>query len=158
MKQKFIVTVSIIPYKKNGRLLVTERSAREKQGSGLLSYCGGKIDNLNVSSIEEVEHSILQKTATCELLEEAGVEIYDDTMFLINNHAFQRFDDDLCLMIVFIAKFKSQRDIKLDKNEIASIQWLLFNEIDNKKMYDSVYRVYKEANEYLRNNKLIKQR
>lgn len=157
MKQKFIVTVSVIAYKRNGDLLVTERSAKESQGSGMLSYCGGKIDNFSVKNCEESIHSILQQTAIRELKEESGVEIYEETLTMINNHAFQRYDGDLCLMIVFVASFKSQQKIQLDQEEIKAVIWKKFEKIDKTKMYSSVYKVYSDTNSYLINKNLIKE-
>lgn len=155
MKQKFIVTVSVIVYKKDGSLLVTERSKNEIQGAGMLSYCGGKIDNLVVQNSELAVHSIFQETGLRELKEEVGVEIFEDSLVMINNHAFKRFDGDFALMIVFLGLFKSQGKVNLNPIEIKSYKWLKFREINKEKMYDSVYRVYCEANEYLKNNNLI---
>lgn len=157
MKQKFIVTVSVIVYKNTGELLVTERSAKESQGSGMLSYCGGKIDNFSVKNSEESIHSILQKTAIRELKEESGVEIYEDSLMMINNHAFQRFDGDLSLMIVFVAQYKSQANVLLDEEEIKSLKWIKFDAIDKTKMYDSVYKVYSDTNDYLKNVNILKE-
>lgn len=147
-KQRFIVSVSVIVYKHDKSLLVTERSKKEEQGSGLLAYPGGKIDDFKVKDINEVKHNILQEAAKRELLEECGVEI-DGEFKLLNNHAFQRFDGDYALMVVFIAKLKSQKEVELDKDEIQAIHWLRFEDIDKSQMYDSVYKVYKLANKYL---------
>jgi isopentenyldiphosphate isomerase len=151
MKQKFIVTVSVIAYKEDGSLLVTERSSKEVQGSGMLAYCGGKIDDFEVDNTEDSIHSILQKTAIRELEQEAGVEIFEDSLQMVNNHAFKRYDGDLSLMIVFVAKFKSQKKIKLDEDEIQALHWMKFEDIESSRMYDSVYKVYTETNQYLKN-------
>lgn len=142
--QKFIVSVSAIVYKKDETLLVTERSDKEIQGAGLLSYPGGKIDDFEVKSINEVKHNILEQTIRRELQEECGVEAEED-MILLNNHGFKRFDGHYSLMIVFLAKFKSQKKIKLDYEEVEAIHWMKFEEIDKKRMYEDVYKVYKLA-------------
>lgn len=154
MKQKFVITVSIIPYKETGKLLVTERSTKEMQGSGMLSYCGGKIDDFKVGQDKSAIHAILEKTALRELKEEAGVFIDTNSLCLINNHAFERLDNDFSLMIVFIAKFKKQKKVELDPEEIKALHWLKFEEIDKDKMYKSVYQVYAEADKYLKTLRL----
>lgn len=140
--QKFVVSVSAIVYKKDGSLLVTERSDKEIQGSGLLAYPGGKIDDFKIKG-DKAKHDILEETVHRELLEECGVEIGE--LELLNNHAFKRFDGHFSLMIVFLAKFKSQKDIDLDPDEVKAIHWMRFSDIDPKRMYESVYEIYKEA-------------
>ena len=146
LKQKFIVSVCAVVYKDNGELLVTERSDKEAQGSGLLSYPGGKIEDIEIEDIEEVKHSIFEETVKRELMEECGVSVYDDSLDLANNHLFKRFDGTYSIMVVFIAKFKSQKDIELDPLEIKDIHWMRFEDIDEDRMYDSVYNVYGLAN------------
>jgi len=145
-KQKFTVSVCAIVYKNNGDLLVTERSSKEEQGSGLLSYPGGKIEDIEIKDIEEVRHSIFEKTVKRELMEECGVSVYEDSLSLANNHLFKRFDGSYSIMVVFIARFKLQKKIKLDPEEIKAIHWMKFEDIDRKRMYDSVYKVYGVAN------------
>ena len=146
-KQKFTVSVCAVVYKDNGELLVTERSDKEVQGSGLLSYPGGKIEDIEITDIEEVKHSIFEETIKRELMEECGVSVYDDSLALANNHLFKRFDGSYSIMVVFVARFKSQKEIKLDPEEIKDIHWMRFGEIDKERMYDSVYKVYGIANE-----------
>lgn len=145
-KQKFTVSVCAVVYKDNGELLVTERSDKESQGSGLLAYPGGKIEDIEITDIEEVKHSIFEETVRRELMEECGVSVYDDSLALANNHLFKRFDGSYSIMIVFIARFKSQKKIKLNPEEIKAIHWMKFEDIDRKRMYDSVYKVYGIAN------------
>lgn len=147
--QKFIVSVSAVVYNEKNELLITERSDKELQGAGLFSYPGGKVENFKVSSKEEVKHSILEETIKRELFEECGVKV-EDNLRIINNHAFQRFDGKYCIMIIFLAKLKKQKKIKLDKSEIKKIHWKLFGEIDREKMYEPVYEVYKLANDLIR--------
>lgn len=142
--QKYIVSVSAIVYKPDISFLLIERSEEEVQGAGLLSYPGGKVENIKVKSIDEVKHDILQKTIRRELSEECGVEIEED-LILLDNHIFKRFDGHYSLMIVFLASFKSQKQIKLDKHEVKAIHWVGFQDIDKTKMYDTVYKVYKIA-------------
>jgi len=98
-----------------------------------------------VKSLEEVKHGILEETVRRELKEECGVEVED--FVLLNNHAFRRFDGHYCLMVVFLAKFKSSKKIELDPEEIIVIHWLKFDLIDKERMYKTVYRIYKMANE-----------
>ncbi len=148
-KQKFTVSVCAVVYKDNGELLVTVRSDKEAQGSGLLSYPGGKIEDIEITDIEEVRHSIFEETVKRELMEECGVSVYDDSLLLANNHLFKRFDGSYSIMVVFVAKFKSQKKIKFDPKEIKAIHWMKFEDIDKKRMYDSVYKVYGVANEII---------
>jgi len=152
-KQKFTVSVCAVVYKDNGELLVTERSDKEAQGSGLLSYPGGKIEDIEIKNIEEVKHSIFEETIKRELMEECGVSVYDDSLALANNHLFKRFDGSYSIMVVFVARFKSQKKIKFDPEEIKAIHWMKFKDIDKKRMYDSVYKVYGIANKKV--NKII---
>ncbi len=146
MRQKFVVSVCAIVYNEEGKVLVTRRSKKESQGSGMLSYPGGKVEDIEFKDNDDVKMNILQETLKRELMEETGVTVENDIK-LINNHSFLRYDGDITLMIVFLAKLKNQLPIKLDKNEIVELLWLSEKEIDEVKsnIYPTVYKIYKLA-------------
>ena len=146
MRQQFIVSVCAIVYNEEGKVLVTRRSKKESQGSGMLSYPGGKMEDIEFKDTDDVKMNILQETLRRELMEETGVTVEDD-MKLINNHSFLRYDGDYSLMIVFLAKLKNQRDIELDEDEIVELLWLSEEELDEVKsnIYPTVYKIYKLA-------------
>jgi len=144
--QKFIVSVAAIVYKEDRSMLVLERSTKELQASGMLSYPGGKVEDFKVKNIEEVKHFILEETIKRELMEEAGVEV-KEPLEVLNNHAFQRFDDHYSIMCVFLAQFQSQKQIELDLEEVRAIHWLKIDEIARKQMYPTVYKIYQMAQE-----------
>lgn len=148
MLQHFIVAVATIIYKPNGSMLVTERSEKELQAEGMLSYCSGKIDTFDPPDQDYTEHNIIEETAKRELMEECGV-IAEEPFQYLGSHAFQRLDGENVIMIVVYAKFKEQKEIDLDPEEIKDVHWMKFEDIPQARMYPAVYKVYTQLNQTL---------
>ena len=63
-----------------------------------------------------------------EILEEVGIEIFDDIV-LVHNNTFTRSNGDDVLALVFVCKYKSGEVKSLE--DTADVKWIAKEEIDN---------------------------
>ncbi len=123
MSKKYSVVVNALVSNKQGEILIIQRSAKEKHGSGTWSVPGGKLEFTGII------HNALQKTATKEVLEETGVEI-EEKMELIANNTFEHDEDSLLTVaVVFFCYYKSGNAKKT--KEADDVRWIKEEEIDN---------------------------
>ena len=89
---------------------------------GKWSIPGGKIGS------DGEEHDILLKNTKKEILEEVGIEIFDDVA-LVHDNTFTRSNGDDVLALVFLCKYKSGEAKPLE--DTADVKWIGKDEINN---------------------------
>lgn len=106
---------------KGDKYLLAKRSSRDPQSGGEWSVPSGKV---------EVEESpaILEKTLKREIVEEVGVEIEDDVVYL-GNESFTRVSGHNVVAITFLCKWKSGEAKPLEDQD--EVKWMTINEIDS---------------------------
>lgn len=122
MKNFYSVIVNGVIVNSEGKILIAERSPEEGHEGGKWSILGGKIESIGE------EHDVLLKNIKKEILEEVGVEIFDDIV-LVHDNTFTRNNGDDVLALVFVCKYKSGEAKPLE--DTADVKWIAKEEINN---------------------------
>lgn len=117
----FIVNVEAAIYNED-KWLIIKRSMNEEHAPGTLSLVGGKVENV------VNEYGVLENTLKREILEEVGVEIYDDMKY-IESKAFVASNGEIIVDIVFLCRYKSGEPRPMDKDEVEKVFWMKKEEI-----------------------------
>lgn len=121
----YIVNVEAAIYKID-QWLIVKRSDVEEHAGGTLALVGGKVEVTNVSN------DILENTLKREILEEIGIEVYDEMRY-VKSSFFVTQDGQPVIDIVFLCKYKSGDPKVLDPNELSLVEWMSAQEILNNK-------------------------
>lgn len=122
MKKLYSVIVNCVILNSDNKVLIAQRSLAENHEGGKWSIPGGKIE-----SISE-EHSVLLKNIKKEILEEVGIEIFDDVVLIYDN-TFIRSNGDDVLALVFLCKYKSGEAKSLE--DTINVKWIGKEETNN---------------------------
>ena len=117
----YIVAVEGAVYK-NNRYLMTLRSENETHAPDTLAFPGGKVENAFA------QQRILEKTLQREIMEETGVSI-EDEMVYIESKSFTADDGDPVVDMVFLCRYKDGEAIANEPEEICQVIWLTCQEI-----------------------------
>ncbi|MFX1254368.1 MAG: NUDIX hydrolase [Promethearchaeota archaeon] len=101
--------------------LIIKRSEQEEYAGGTISFVGGKIDDT------EYIEDVLEKTLKREILEEVGVEI-EDEMVYVNSTLFIANDEPV-VDIIFLCKYKSGTAHCKSPDEVAAVYWMTTEEV-----------------------------
>lgn len=132
----FYFVANVVVYRDSDKkCLILKRHEREKAHPNKYAVPGGKLEwvnlpldkptrvNGNILDFENAIGDLLKR----EVLEEAGVEIEDDLVY-INNVAFVREDEIPCILVKFAAKYKSG-DVKLQQGSFSDYAWVDAEEV-----------------------------
>jgi ADP-ribose pyrophosphatase YjhB (NUDIX family) len=122
MKKFYSVIVNSVIVNDKGKVLIAQRSPEEEHEGGKWSIPGGKIESTGE------EHEVLLKNIKKEILEEVGVEIFDD-IILVHDNTFTRSNGDDVLALVFVCKYKGGEAKPLE--DTVDVKWIGKEEIDN---------------------------
>jgi mutator protein MutT len=122
MKKLYSVIVNCVIVNKENEVLIAQRSPEEGHEGGKWSIPGGKVESGGE------EHGVLLKNIKKEILEEVGVEIFDDVV-LVHDNTFTRSNGDDVLALVFKCKYKNGEAKPLE--DTADVKWIKKEEIDN---------------------------
>lgn len=122
MKKLYSVIVNSVIINSEGRVLIAQRSPNESHEGGRWSIPGGKIESTGE------EHDVLLKNIKKEILEEVGVEIFDD-IILVHDNTFTRSNGDDVLALVFLCKYKKGEAKPLE--DTIDVRWIEKDEVDN---------------------------
>ena len=118
----YIVNVEGVVYSPNdNRYLMIVRSAGEEYLPGALSFPGGKVEGAHFVQ------DVLEVTVRREILEEGGVEVYDDIAY-VESHSFV-VDGEPCVDVVFLCRYKDGEACPGDPEEVESVIWMSYEEI-----------------------------
>ncbi|AKI97174.1 NUDIX hydrolase [Kosmotoga pacifica] len=121
MNSKYIVNVEAAIYKEDKWLLV-KRSKKEEHAPGAISLVGGKVE------VNEALPNILEETLKREIMEEVGIEVYDDIQY-VESKSFFTDKGEPVVDIVFLCRYKSGKPHCVNKDEVAEVFWLAAQEI-----------------------------
>lgn len=123
---QYIVNVEAAIYK-DDKWLIIKRSELEEHAPGELSLVGGKVEDASN------EGSILEKTLKREIVEEVGITIFDNPIYVESN-AFSTAQGQSVIDIVFLCRYKSGTAQGLCPDEVIEVYWYTTKEIlDNEK-------------------------
>jgi len=122
MKKFYSVIVNSVIINSQNKVLIAQRSLEEGHEGGKWSIPGGKIESTGE------EHEVLLKNIKKEILEEVGVEIFDDIV-LVHDNTFTRSNGDDVLALVFVCKCKSGEAKPLE--DTVDVKWIGKEEIGN---------------------------
>ena len=118
---QYVVNVEAAIFKQN-KWLMGKRSEKENHAPGIFSMIGGKVENaLN-------DNNILEKTLRREILEEVGVDIYDDIHYVKSSSFIADFGSHV-IDIVFLCRYKSGEPQVMEPEELSSVAWMTIDEI-----------------------------
>ena len=141
-KKKYCVIVNAIVVKDN-KVLLAQRSTKEKHVPGCWSPPGGKLEETGT-----VWYA-LEKTVKREVFEETGVEVEDEMRLLVNNTFNHKEDDLLVISNVFLCKYKSGEPKPLEGT--VAVAWIGEDEINNHEFtHGNVKNYIVKAFEYLK--------
>ncbi len=129
MKKFYSIIVNGVIVNDKNKVLIAQRSPEESHEGGKWSIPGGKIESIGE------EHNVLLKNIKKEILEEVGVEIFDDIV-LVHDNSFTRSNGDDVLALVFVCKYKSGEAKPLE--DTVDIKWIDKEEINNYKFPPNV--------------------
>ena len=121
MKKFYSVIVNSVIVNSYDKVLISQRSFEEGHEGGMWSIPGGKIETTGE------EHNVLLKNIKKEILEEVGIEIFDNIVLVYDN-TFLRSNGDDVLALIFICKYKSGRTEPLE--DTIDVKWIGKDEID----------------------------
>lgn len=119
----FFVNVECAIYKEEKWLMIV-RSDKEEHAAGTLSMPGGTVEYTDSMD------NVLEDTIRREVLEEVGVTLSDKLTYLESKH-FLTASGERVLDIVFISEYASGEPSALSADEVASVEWLTIEEIQN---------------------------
>lgn len=125
---------------REGKILLIQRSDKEKHQAGKWCVPGGKLE------FQEITHKALEKTAIKEVFEETGVLI-GDKLTLIDNNTFKHLEDGLpVIAIVFFCRYRSGTARPLEDTQ--ALKWVSEQEIDKFEFPPNVKSYIKKGFEY----------
>ena len=130
----FVVNAAVYR-KEDGRCLILKRHEREKVHPSKYALPGGKLEweDLDLENVGGVYNDVswwdkaIQDLIKREVLEEAGVEIYDGFDY-IDNTVFVRPDGIPVVLFKFAVKYK-RGEVKLEESAFTDYAWVNVEEI-----------------------------
>lgn len=123
-KKTYVVNVEGVVFHE-GRYLMIVRGAQETQDPLALALAGGKVElEIGSESLDEV----LEETVRREILEETGIEIEKEVLYL-ESKAFRMNSGHPVIDIVLLCRYKGGQPRIADPREVEQIEWLTAQEI-----------------------------
>lgn len=119
--QFYVVNVEAAIFKQD-KWLMAKRSETEDHDPGVFSMIGGKVESTSP------ENNILEETLKREIMEEVGVQIFDDVQY-VKSSSFIVASGEHVVDIVFFCRYKAGEPTVLEPNELTSVKWMSIEEI-----------------------------
>lgn len=145
----FYFVANVVVYRESdGRCLILKRDEREKAHPGKYCVPGGKLEwkDLDINNPTRLNGDILdfensvEDLLRREVLEEAGIEIYEDFVY-INSVSFIRPDEIPVVLVKFAVKYKGG-DVRIEDGAFSDYAWVDKEEVKN---YDCIKGVCEEV-------------
>ena len=149
----YFVANAVIFRESDKRCLILKRDKREKVHPGKYGVPGGKLEwadldinnptrmNGDVLDYENAVEDLLKR----EVLEEAGVEVYDELLY-INSVAFIRPDETPVVLVKFAVKYKDG-EVKPEKGGFTDYVWVNEEEVGD---FDCIKGVKEEVSQAIK--------
>ncbi len=151
-----VITAIVI---KDGRYLITRRSANKKRFPGMWTVPGGKLEISDYIDLpKETEfywYNVLEKVLKREVREEVGIEIKN--IEYVTSLATIHADGNPSLVISCLADYASG-EIKLQKDETDKYAWASLKEAEKYDLLDGIYEELVMAEKQLKGEKMEWQR
>ena len=141
MDNKFLHEVAITAIiVKDGKYLITRRSANKKRFPGMWTVPGGKLetdDYINLpKETKDYWYNVLEKVLKREVKEEAGLEI--DNIAYVTSMATIHGDGNPSLVISCMCDYKSG-EVVLQAEETDDYRWVTISESKEVDLLDGIY-------------------
>lgn len=155
LKQLFIVAITAIVVRGDGRMLIMKRSAREVAFPSKWTVPGGKLHQSDFAAGQKTKsyegaYGILEPAVKREVKEEADIEI-DDVQFLPsnehNNYGFIRPDSFNVLGLSFWARYKSG-EVKLPE-DLTDHAWVSLEEAKGFDLIEGIWDELRQVDDIL---------
>jgi 8-oxo-dGTP diphosphatase len=120
-KPMYIINVEGVVYHE-GRYLMIQRGAEEKQDPLALAMPGGKVEGHGILD------GALEDTLRREIMEETGVEICDEIHYL-ESKSFLSSQGEPVVDVVFLCRYQSGEPRINDPHEVEALTWMSAKEI-----------------------------
>ena len=117
----FIVNVEGAIYRM-GKWLIIKRSDQEEHAAGELSLVGGKVEQ------EGNTANILEKTVIREIMEEVGVKVSTDVIY-VHSTSFIATGGETVINTVFLCNYESGEAFPKSPDEVAAVEWLATEDV-----------------------------
>lgn len=138
--QKYEIPITVIIVK-DGKYLITKRSANKKKWPGMWTVPGGRLEVEDYTFISKdtinAWYNVLEKAAKREVREEVGVEI-KNIDYLTSIIAQYGEDIPESLIISLIADYDSGQ-VSLQKEETDDFAWVSLEEAKQYPIIDGIY-------------------
>lgn len=132
-----VITAIVI---KDGKYLITHRSANKKRFPGMWTVPGGKLEINDYSELEkDTEHywyNVLERALRREVKEETGLDI--ENIEYLTSLATVHGDGTPSLVISCVADYAGG-EVKLQEEEEDQYAWVSLEEAKNYKLIDGIY-------------------
>lgn len=115
------VLVNVVVFKQD-KVLVSRRSFKEAHMPGWWTIPGGKVE---ITAVDV--HSILEKTAIREVLEETGITVSPAMQLVSNNSFIRQTNQQHVIAIVFKAQYRSGEPQALE--DTIDCQWMSLEQV-----------------------------
>jgi 8-oxo-dGTP diphosphatase len=125
---------------KEGKYLITKRSATKKRFPNMWTVPGGKLETNDYTSLPkdttDYWYNVLEKVLRREVKEEVGLEI--DNITYVTSLAAVHEGKDPSLVISCLADYTSG-EVTLQKEECDEFAWVSLEEAKNYQLIDGIY-------------------
>ena len=83
---------------------------------------GGKVET------KEIENNILEKTLIREIMEEVGIEVYDNLRY-VESKSFITDKGEMVIDVVFLCKYKFGEPKCVSVDEVSEVYWMSSKEV-----------------------------
>lgn len=146
-----VITAIIV---KDGKYLITKRSADKKRFPGMWTVPGGRLETSDYLAMpKDTEHywyNVLERTLRREVKEEAGIDI--DNIIYVTSLATVHADGSPSLVISCMADYVSG-EVKLQEGETVEAAWVSLEEAKHYKLIDGIYDELAMADDLRRGKK-----
>ncbi|TSB45554.1 NUDIX hydrolase [Alkalicoccobacillus porphyridii] len=108
--------------KKDEKILIIKRSAKEEHAAGELALVGGKVDETGAS------YDVLEETLRREIQEEVGIEVKEEMVY-VHSSTFVSDQGVSVVMVVFLCEHQKGEAYVKSEDEVDSVYWMTINEI-----------------------------